>query len=27
VPIAQDGNRLTMVVPSIRDHEIVAIDL
>jgi hypothetical protein len=26
VPIAQVGSRLTMTVPSIRDHEIVAID-
>ncbi len=27
VPIEQDGARLTVVVPSIRDHEVVAIDL
>ena len=26
VPIAQEGNRLTVAVPSVRDHEIVAID-
>ena len=26
VPVAQDGTRLTVTVPSIRDHEVVAID-
>src|SRR5262249_37639189 len=26
LPVSQNGNRLTLAVPSIRDHEIIAID-
>jgi hypothetical protein len=27
MPVDQDGTRLTVAVPSIRDHEVIAIDL
>jgi hypothetical protein len=27
LPVEQDGTRLSVAVPSVRDHEVVAIDL